>query len=108
MQFMDEQQTNTSDVNRNVAEVRNLCANSNRCNMVLYDVIRIETTNKLLFDSTNPSEDGRVIKEFELNNEEYEVENVFHNVNMAQVTCWNKKEKVYYYYNLQTKDCVVG
>lgn len=76
--------------------------------MVLYDVIRIETTNKLLFDSKNQSTYGQVIKELVLDNKEYEIENVFHNVNMAQVTAWNKKENVYYYYNLQTEDCVVG
>ena len=73
---------------------------------VLHDVIRIETTNKLLFDSTNPSQRGKVIKELELN-EDYQVESVFHNVNMAQVIAWNKKEEVYYYYNMQTQDCIV-
>lgn len=74
--------------------------------ITLHDVIRIETTNKLLFDSKQPSQNGKVLKEVELN-EDYVVESVYHNVNMAQVTAWNKRELVYYYYNLQTEDCVV-
>lgn len=72
----------------------------------LLDVIRIETTNKLLFDSTQPSKNGKILKVVELN-EDYRIDFISHNYNMAQVVAWNKKEETFYYYNIQSPDRVV-
>lgn len=72
----------------------------------LLDVIRIETTDKLLFDSTQPSKSGKILKVVELN-EDYRIDFISHNYNMAQVVAWNKKEETFYYYNLQSPDRVV-